>query len=77
MSKYTLFDFHLFQNVVGTPFFSHHHGHQLFLSRALVSLECCQSVEGLKVEEEEEEGKDYPVLERYQSKFVVLPVGLV
>jgi hypothetical protein len=32
----------------------------------------------LKVEEkEEDENKDYPILERYQSKFVVLHVGLV
>jgi hypothetical protein len=29
----------------------------------------------LKVEEEEDE--DYPILERYQGKFVVLVVGLV
>jgi hypothetical protein len=57
-----LFDFHLFQNVVCTPFFSHHHGHQLLLSRALVPLESCQNIEGLKVEEEEEEDKEYPIL---------------
>ncbi len=41
-------------------------------------LECCQNVEGLKVKEEEKEkDKDYLVLERYQSKFIVLPMGLV
>jgi hypothetical protein len=43
-----------------------------------VPLECCQNIKGLKVEKEEkEEDKDYPILERYQSKFVVLLVGLV
>jgi hypothetical protein len=32
----------------------------------------------LKVEEEEKEkNKDYPILERYQSKFVVLLVGFM
>jgi hypothetical protein len=32
----------------------------------------------LKVEEKEEDkNEDYPILERYQSKFVVLHVGLV
>ncbi len=45
-------------------------------------LESCQSIEGLNVEEEEKEkkeesDKDYFVLERCQSKFVVLLVGLV
>jgi hypothetical protein len=35
------------------------------------------STKGLKVEEEEEEDKDYPILERYKGKFVVLHVGLV
>jgi hypothetical protein len=77
MSKDTLFDFHLFQNLVCTPFFSCHHSHRLLLFRALVPLECCQSIEGSKVEEEEEKDKDYPILERYPSKFVVLLVGLV
>jgi hypothetical protein len=48
----------------------------LLLSKALVLLECCQSVKGLKVEEEEED-KDYLVLERYQGKFVVLLMGLM
>jgi hypothetical protein len=47
----------------------------LLLSRALVPLECCQSTEGLKVEEEKD--KDDPVLERYQGKFVMLVVGLM
>jgi hypothetical protein len=37
-----------------------------------VPLECCQSIESLKVKEEEEE-EDYLVLEKYQGKFVVLP----
>jgi hypothetical protein len=36
-------------------FFFHHHGHQLLLFKVLVPLKCCQSVEGLKVEKEEEE----------------------
>jgi hypothetical protein len=31
----------------------------------------------LKVEEGEEEDKDYPILERYQGKFVVFVVGLM
>jgi hypothetical protein len=31
---------------------------------------------GLKVEEEEED-EDYPILEKYKSKFIVLHVGLV
>jgi hypothetical protein len=39
-----------------------------------VPLECCQNVEGLKVEEEEEEDEGYPILERYQGNFVVFPV---
>jgi len=39
-----------------------------------VPLECCQSIESLKVkEEEEEEEEDYLVLEKHQGKFVVLP----
>jgi hypothetical protein len=42
-----------------------------------VPLECYKSIEGLKVEEEEEKDKDYPILERYKCKFVVLHVGLV
>jgi len=33
---------------------------------------------GLKVEkEEEEEDEDYPILEKYKGKFIVLHVGLV
>jgi hypothetical protein len=35
-------------------------------------LKCCESTKGLKVKEEEEE-ENYPILERYQGKFVVLP----
>jgi hypothetical protein len=43
-----------------------------------VPLECYYSLKGLKViEEEKEEDEDYLDLERYQSKFVVLPIGLV
>jgi hypothetical protein len=51
----------------------------LLLSRALLPLECCQNIEGLKVKEEEKEieDEDYPILERYQGKFIVLHVGLV
>jgi hypothetical protein len=43
-----------------------------------VLLECCQSANGLKVEEEEKEKvKDYPILEKYQDKFVVLHEGFM
>jgi hypothetical protein len=50
----------------------------LLISKTLVPLECCQNIEGLKVEmEEKQEDKDYLVLERYQNKFIVLLVGLV
>jgi hypothetical protein len=42
------------QAIAYTPFFSYHHGHQLFLSTAMVPLECCQSAKGLKVKEEKE-----------------------
>jgi hypothetical protein len=41
--------------MICTPFFFHHHGHQLLLSKVLVPLKCCQNVEGLKVEKEEKE----------------------
>jgi len=41
--------------MICTPFFFHHHGHQLLFSKVLVPLKCCQNVEGLKVEKEEKE----------------------
>jgi hypothetical protein len=47
----------------------------LLFSKAFVPLQCCQNAKGLKVEEEEDE--DYLISEKYQSKFVVLRVGLV
>jgi hypothetical protein len=44
-----------------------------------VLLECCHNAKGLKVEddEKEDEDEDYPTLERYQGKFVVLSMRLM